>query len=97
MSQFYSNNNAKLLATIHKLNCMLDNVENFKDDDVIMEYVLERQSKEDFHIIPGMKDEKCATLVCRICNNDKLVVGQTAFFTAVKCGNCGYEIAVHQG
>jgi hypothetical protein len=97
MNQFYSNNNRKLLASIHKLNCILDDVENFTDGDVVMEYVLEKKAKEDFQMKRGIREEKCETLVCRICGTDKLIVGQTAFFTAIRCDNCGYEIGIHEG
>ena len=97
MNQFYSNNNSKLLASIHKLNCILDDVENFTDEDVIMEYVLAKESKNDFHVNRGMNNERCSTLVCRICGDDKLIVGQIPFFTEVKCNTCGYEIGVHEG
>ena len=79
MNQFYSNNNKKLLASIHKLNCMLDDVEKFSDVDVVMEDVLVREAKGDFQIERGIKDQKCSTLVCRVCGNDKLLVGQIPF------------------
>lgn len=97
MNQFYSNNNRELLATVHKLNCVLGEVNNFSDDDVIMEYVLEKQERNDFHIVRGTGGVSCSTLVCRICGNENLRVGQGAFYTAVKCDNCDYEIGVHEG
>ena len=97
MLQFYSDNNRDLLASIHKLNCILDSLENFNDEDVIMEYVIEKQQRDDFHLLRGMRESSCATLVCRICGSDKLIVGQEKFFTAVKCDECGYELAVHEG
>ena len=97
MHQFYSNNNPKLLASIHKLNCILDDVEKFKDEDVVMEYVLAKEPTGDFRVAHGMNEEKCLTLVCRVCGNDKLIVGQIPFLTKVKCDTCGYEIGVHEG
>jgi hypothetical protein len=97
MNQFYSNNNKKLLASIHKLNCMLGALDEFTDQDVVMEYVLVKEAKGDFHISRGIKDEKCSTLVCRICGNDKLIVGQIPFFTSAKCDTCNFEIGIHEG
>lgn len=97
MSNFYSNNNRKLLASIHKLNCVLSDVADFKDEDVIMEYVVEKQHRNEFHLERGMIDEECATLSCRICNSDQLIVGQKRYFTAIKCGRCGYELGIHEG
>lgn len=97
MSQFYSNNNRDLLSKIHKLNCLLDSVEVFRDDDVIMEYVIEKISRKDFHFSQVLEMDSCSTLSCRLCSNERLVVGQAAFFTAVRCSNCDYEIAIHEG
>ena len=97
MNKFRSNNNLKLLASIHKINCILGDVNDFKDEDVIMEYVLEKKAGDDFEMRMGIKDQKCATLVCKVCNSDRLIVGQAAFFTAVKCPTCKYEVGIHEG
>lgn len=97
MEQFYSNNNSKLLSAIHKLNCVLTEVEVFSDSDVILEYVIDKQDRHDFHLHKGLGNTECSTLVCRICNNDKLIVGQTVYFTAIRCDCCGYEVGVHEG
>ena len=97
MSQFYSKNNRTLLSTIHKLNCILGSVEDFNDEDVIMEYVLKKERRSDFHLNHESGKEGCESLICRVCNNDRLIVGQAAFFTAVRCVNCDYEITVHEG
>jgi len=36
-------------------------------------------------------------LVCKVCGTDKLQVGRSTYYTAVKCPECEYEICVHEG
>jgi len=97
MGQFYSKDKKDLLASIHKLNCVLTDVEAFKDNEVVLEYVIERQQRNDFHLKRGADYSGCATLVCRLCGNDKFIVGQSHYFTALKCDQCGYEVGIHEG
>ena len=97
MGWFYSNNNKKLLAEIHKINCILDDVENFTDSNIIKEYVVEKKHRGDFHLDRGSQKGTCETLVCKVCGNDRFIVGQDAYFTAIKCTECGYEVGIHEG
>ncbi|MEJ2596252.1 MAG: hypothetical protein P8100_14270 [bacterium] len=97
MLNFYSGNNRRLLKDIHQLNKVSKAITDFSETDVIMEYVLEKKKGDEFHLVAGMKDECCKTLTCRLCGNNKLVVGQAPYFTAVKCTVCGYEVGIHEG
>jgi len=97
MKEFYSNNNQELLTTIHKLNAIEGKLVDFSDDDVIMEYVIEKKQRDDFHIKQDPEQKCCSTLVCRICGNDKFTVGQKEYFTAMSCENCGYQVGIHEG
>ncbi len=97
MLKFYSGNNRKLLTDIHQLNKVSKDITDFTEADVIMEYVLEKKSGSDFHLDTGVKDAYCMTLTCRLCGNNKLIVGQAPYFTAVKCTDCGYEVGIHEG
>ena len=97
MGQFYSKDNKNLLASIHKLNCVLTQVEGFKDSEVVLEYVIEKQQRDDFHLKRGADQHGCSTLVCRLCGNDKFIVGQSQYFTALKCDRCGFEVGIHEG
>ena len=95
MKKFYSGNNRELLKRIHLMNGVARDLGSFSDRDVIMEYVLEKKSGDDFHV--GSGDATTVQLVCRLCGADRLMVGQGPYFTAVKCINCGYEVGVHEG
>jgi len=37
------------------------------------------------------------TIICKKCGNDKFIIGQGDYYTAIKCPNCGYEIEIHEG
>ena len=97
MEQFYSKDNKDILTSIHKLNCVLTEVEDFKDSEVILEYVIEKHQRNDFHLKRGTDNSGCSTLVCKLCGNDKFIVGQSQYFTAVKCDQCGFEVGIHEG
>lgn len=97
MKKFYSDNNRELLASIHKLNKIKGKVNDFNDDDVIMEYVIEKKQQDDFHIVQSQEQSCCSTLVCRLCHSKRFTVGQKEYFTAIRCENCGYQVGIHEG
>lgn len=97
MLKFYSNNNRDLLAKIHSLNKLPSNESTFSDDDVIMEFVIEKQQRKEFHLISDATETSCETLICRLCGNEHFKIGQKEFFTALKCDSCGYEVGIHEG
>ena len=97
MNKFYSGNNKQLLSRIHHLNGVEKEVADFTDRDVIMEFVLEKKDLGDFHLRADTLDEHCLTLVCRLCGNTRFTVGQSPYFTGLRCDTCGYEVGVHEG
>ncbi len=97
MIRFYSNNNRKLLAAIHKLNKLQGKLNELSDQDIIMEYVIEKQQQNDFHLVSSIDENRCKTLICRICGDDKFIAGQKEYFTSLKCTTCNYEVGIHEG
>lgn len=97
MIKFYSNNNRKLLSSIHKLNKLQSDEADFNDEGVIMEYVVEKKQQKDFHLVSEPEESSCETLYCRLCGTNSFVIGQKEFFTALKCEKCGYEVSIHEG
>lgn len=96
MSLFYSNNNQSLLKDLHKNNNLKIEVEQFSDQNVIAEFVIEKKKRNDFHL-ERSPQSGISTMICKICGNDKFIVGQAEFFTAIKCDECGYELGIHEG
>lgn len=97
MQNFYSNNNRELLKSIHKLNSVEGRVEDFMDDNVIMEYVIEKKKSNLFQASGGVKNSGCESLRCRLCGGNQFIVGQDKYFTAIKCKTCNYEVGIHKG
>jgi hypothetical protein len=97
MIKFFSNNNPGLLKAIHKLNSLQKDIADFTDQDVIMEYVIEKKHRDEFHLVSDEIEKRCATIVCRLCGNDQFVIGQKEYFTAIKCTRCKYELGIHEG
>lgn len=97
MSLFYSGNTKSLLAAIREGNKIKKDVQQFDDRNVIAEFVINQESRKDFHLERNSDSEGISTLVCKICGNDKFIVGQADFFTAIKCDTCGYELGIHEG
>lgn len=97
MIKFYSNNNRKLLSSIHKLNRLPGDEVDFNDQGVIMEYVVDKKQQNDFHLVSEPHESSCETLCCRLCGTNSFVIGQKEFFSALKCENCGYEVSIHEG
>ena len=97
MTRFYSNNNRKLLAAIHKINKLQGKVNELSDLGIMMEYVIEKRQRNDFHLVSSIDESRCKTLVCRICGDDKFIVGQKEYYTALRCTNCNYDLGIHEG
>jgi hypothetical protein len=45
----------------------------------------------------GFQSKGIRTLVCKLCGCEEFIVGQDAYFTAIKCTECGYELGIHEG
>lgn len=97
MSLFYSDNNIDLLKSIRKINNLKIDSDQFDDRNVVAEFVMKKEQKNDFHLKRGSQSNGISTLVCKVCGNDKFTVGQSEFFTAIKCDKCGYELGIHEG
>lgn len=97
MSLFYSKNDKSLLSDILKKNDLKKDFEQFNDQNVIAEFVIQKEKRNDFHMDKSSYSGGISTLICKICGNDKFVVGQAEFFTAIKCDRCGYELGIHEG
>ena len=97
MKFFYSNNNKSLLKKIIEKNQLDAELDEFEDDNVVSEYVLNNKDNNDFTISLGPQSKGIATLSCKICGADSFIVGQAEYFTAIKCTVCQYEIGVHDG
>ncbi len=50
-----------------------------------------------FHIGQGYDRKACVQLICRRCKGDKFYIGNSSYYTAIKCLNCGFETMVHSG
>lgn len=57
----------------------------------------EEKQRGDFTIKQSYDKEPPATLICIKCGGDNFVVGQGAYFTAIKCPVCGWEKCIHDG
>lgn len=97
MIKFFSNNDPGLLASIHKLNNPQKEFTDFADQDVMMEFVVEKKQRDDFHLVSDENETRCATIVCRLCGDDQFIVGQKEYYTALKCVRCNYELGIHEG
>ena len=97
MKFFYSNNNKSLLKKIIEKNQLEVELNEFEDDNVVSEYVLNNKDNNDFTISLGPQSKGIATLDCKICGADSFIVGQAEYFTAIKCKVCQYEIGIHDG
>ncbi len=97
MSQFYSGDNKSLLNKITDKNQLNLKEDSLDDDHVIAEFVVEMKNRNDFKIDRGSQSAGIKTLICKICNSDRFIVGQAEYFTAVKCIECGYELGIHEG
>lgn len=97
MSLFYSKNDKSLLSKILKKNDLKKDLKQFDDQNVIAEFVTQKENRNDFHIDRSSYSGGISTLICKICGNDKFIVGQAEFFTAIKCDKCGYELGIHEG
>lgn len=97
MKNFYSGNDQKLLKQIAEINQIKQGKSGLSDHQVVIEYILEKLKRDDFHLQPGPSSGAIKTLVCRTCGSDQFMVGQGAYFTAIKCVRCGYEAGIHEG
>jgi hypothetical protein len=58
--------------------------------------LIEGGGEPNFHI--GQRyDEIAKALSCRSCGSNRFFVGKAAFFTAIKCVNCEWELCIHEG
>ena len=83
--------------TAHEKNQLEVDIDEFEDDNVVSEYVLNNKDNNDFTISLGPQSKGIATLDCKICGADSFIVGQAEYFTAIKCKVCQYEIGIHDG
>jgi ribosomal protein S27E len=97
MGLFYSGNSEKILKLVQDKNKLKHETIHFSDSNVIAEFVLKKEYRKDFVLKKDSPTGGISTLVCKICGNDKFIVGQAEFFTAIKCDTCGYELGIHEG
>ena len=97
MSKFYSDNNWELLRAIVETNKLQRDIELFSDSNVIAEFVVAKENRDDFKLKWGPGKKGISTLVCKLCGNDSFTVGQGEYFTAIKCNSCGYQAGIHEG
>lgn len=97
MGLFYSGNSEKILKLVKENNQLKNETKPFSDNNVIAEFVLKKEDRNDFILKKDSPSGGISTLVCKICGNDKFIVGQAEFFTAIKCDTCGYELGIHEG
>ena len=72
---------------------------NGKYIDDFLEFSIDRFDIIDdntFHIGQGYDGKTCQKYICK-CGNDKFNVGDSNYYTAIKCIKCGLEICVHEG
>jgi ribosomal protein S27E len=97
MGLFYSGSNERVLKLVKEKNQLKYETKKFDDSNVIAEFVLKKEKRKDFFLKKDSPSGAISTLVCKICGNDKFIVGQAEFFTAIKCDTCGYELGIHEG
>jgi len=97
MGLFYSGNNDKILNLIKEKNDIGEENELKNDSNVIAEFVLNKQDKNDFQMERGIQTDNIKTLSCKLCGSKNFGVGQAEFFTVIKCQVCGYEVGIHEG
>ena len=54
------------------------------------------EQRGDFSVGQSYTKDVCKTVICK-CGNDKFLVGQDDYFTALKCLECGIEGGIHDG
>jgi len=59
--------------------------------------LFDEQELGDFQIGQSYEERFAKTLVCKKCGSKRFIVGIDAYFTAVKCENCEYQICIHDG
>lgn len=69
----------------------LECFEDFEDEPY------EIKSNNDFNIGQSYTEDKCKTYVCKVCGNDRFIVGHDKYYTAIKCPKCGWERCIHEG
>lgn len=97
MGLFYSGDNVKILKLIEEKNKLKEEIKLASDSNVVAEFVLSKQEKNDFKMKRGHQSDKIESLTCKLCGNTKFIVGQAEFFTVIKCDECGYEVGIHEG
>ena len=50
-----------------------------------------------FHIGQSYQDEACKTYFCVECGSKDFNVGNSSYFTAIRCIKCGWEQLIHDG
>lgn len=73
------------------------NCHNNKDNYDSCAFKLEYRQVQAFQYETNGKREDVEHIVCKVCNSTKWIVGQGSYFTAIKCPNCKYEVAIHKG
>ena len=50
-----------------------------------------------FHIGQSYENRPASAIACAICGSQEFRVGRGAYFTGIKCPNCGWEYCIHNG
>lgn len=60
--------------------------------------VLEHDENDTtFHIGQFGSKNPASTLVCKICKGKEFNIGTDAYYTAIKCVKCDWQICIHEG
>jgi hypothetical protein len=59
--------------------------------------VTDDKTMTDFHIGQSYDDDPAVTIFCKQCLGDSFLVGFGHCLTVIKCKECGWESAVHDG
>lgn len=81
--------------------CELENMPDLEDEDIfgtardLPEILYKTVNNRLFHV--GYHKKPAKTIICKRCGSDKFHVGSDDFWTGIKCPNCGWELAIHEG
>ena len=70
-----------------------------KQPDEYNNQLIEVKDENIFTLHQNQRDteDNCKSVMCSKCKSDKFFVGKGAYYTAISCEKCGWQLCVHDG
>jgi hypothetical protein len=69
----------------------------FPEDDTARPVCYRTTEDRPFHIGPSYDKPPVQMIVCVKCGGSSFEVGKAAFYTAIRCVTCQWEVCTHEG